>query len=320
MSGTARRFVLAFGVLSQVAMLGLNWESLSLLPLQLLFSIWVLAPFGLYWLLTESRGTPPQTALSGAMLLAMHAYFLQVYLGSKSSTSAVMFLVTPVYELLPLALLFLPPGRAPLGLVLAFTAMGLGAIGLLDQRTKEAADPATSPARLETIAAGGWGRLRRVKGALAANPSAPAALLGELTEGGEAEVLRDVGKNPNATPELLLRIARENKGYTALWGVARNPRTPPAALLSLSRRTAEDAGGRTEWSLYQTYVLSGIAANPSSPLEALENVAPSEELFANLALIDNPRTPCRLLEKPAASGEHNISAPALRALRQRCGK
>lgn len=38
------------------------------------------------------------------------------------------------------------------------------------------------------------------------------------------------------------------------------------------------------------------------PMEALEHAAKSDELFANLALIDNARTPCRMLEKPAASG------------------
>lgn len=112
---------------------------------------------------------------------------------------------------------------------------------------------------------------------VADNPSAPEAVLEQLSRDADEWVRRNVGDNPSA-PEAVLEQLSRDADTSVRRCVAANPATPLPALEVLSR----DAD---EW------VRRRLAANPATPLPALEVLSRDDDEWVRYYVAGNPATP-----------------------------
>ena len=94
-----RHLVLGVGIISQAAVIAANFDGLKILPIQLAFSFWILLPFFLFFGIANQVRFVWFIPLIGGLLAAMHTAFIAIYFFSRSSTSAILFLFTPIYEI-----------------------------------------------------------------------------------------------------------------------------------------------------------------------------------------------------------------------------
>lgn len=179
----------------------------------------------------------------------------------------------------------------------------------------KAANPSASQEELKDLFRHQRARLDRyVMAALAANVACPPEVLLELARTDTAEfrerdstlrdlirndfrsVLEHVASNPNAPPEALVLLAK-NQSHYVVRAVARNPRTPKSVLVELS--------GTDDW-----VILSAIARNPSTPTEILERLSRDPRNQIRMSVAFNPSTPTDVLQKLATDADDNISVPA----------
>ena len=103
------RFTTLFiGFVFALYIIFINYESADLLLLQFaMMFLWVLLPFYAFFILSIKFKTYPYLILPPVFILIPYGLFAYDYLSSTSSTSALVFLVAPVYGLVSLGIGYL---------------------------------------------------------------------------------------------------------------------------------------------------------------------------------------------------------------------
>lgn len=103
------RFTTLFiGFVFALYIIFINYESTDLLLLQFaMMFLWVLLPFYAFFILSIKFKSLPYLIVPPLFILIPYALFAYDYLTSTSSTSALVFLVAPVYGLITLGIGYL---------------------------------------------------------------------------------------------------------------------------------------------------------------------------------------------------------------------
>lgn len=102
-----RYSVLLFGIGIMGIVIAANYAGPALLVGQLLFGLWNILPQVLFFVVGRIFRPFYFLISAGILISLIHLYFVWGYFHSASSTSALIFIFLPVYEILPLGILFL---------------------------------------------------------------------------------------------------------------------------------------------------------------------------------------------------------------------
>ena len=114
----------------------------------------------------------------------------------------------------------------------------------------------------------------------------------------------------------LFTQAQTNHDVDLLARLAGNPGTPRPLLRELYSMSGVSAKSRILGSRYE-YVLSCVAANPSTPAEVLESMAIRGSSRVRLSLAFNWNTPVNVLRRLEADSDHFVSRAAKENLERR---
>jgi len=311
--------VLLLAITSHGIVIGANYEGWTLLIGQLGFGVWVLSPFIVYWLVASRMKSTLFPAIAGVLLVALHGLLLYAYFSSGSSTSALVFVWSPIFELVLLGILY-AAWRSYLVLLTVFSGarslsepqslmstvyllvfvLGVLFLSVGGGLLYKAGSDSTQPTSLTWIAKSFLGKTEPFQQALAKNPSTPSEVLWLLADSNSSNVVRDVGIHKNAPIILLRHIAGSTNKirYVRVWGVARNPNTPPDLLQDLYNQTPKSTGeGWNESKHYQFSVWPGVAGNSNTSEELLEKLSKSNHREVAAFLARNPKSNCDILKR-----------------------
>jgi pentose-5-phosphate-3-epimerase len=179
-----------------------------------------------------------------------------------------------------------------------------------DIRESVAQNPAAPPLILELLAED---KKTPVRWWVAANPSTPGYVLERLAKDRNEIVRSNVASNLSAPPAVLESLA-EDKEESIRTAVAHNPCTPPRQLkrwvddkIDRFGRTIASLQTSADWDRYgdelalesTEFFLATLAANPSTPVSALERLAKVQRKVVQRHLVQNPSTPLSVLEQLA---------------------
>lgn len=199
-----------------------------------------------------------------------------------------------------------------------------------DIRKSVAQNPAAPPSILELLAED---KKAPVRWWVAANPSTPGYVLERLAKDRNEIVRSNVASNLSAPPAVLESLA-EDKEESIRTAVAHNPCTPPRQLkrwvddkIERLGRSIASLQTSANWDRYgdelalegTEFFLATLAANPSTPVSALERLAKVQRKVVQRGLAQNPSTPLSVLEQLAvektvvvrAAVASNLSAPVV---------
>ncbi|WP_108330238.1 WGR domain-containing protein [Limnohabitans sp. 2KL-1] len=188
-------------------------------------------------------------------------------------------------------------------------------------RISVAKNPFTPSSVLEALSKDSESLVRR---AVAGNPSAPVSLLEIFSEDSDISILKSVAAN-RATPGSVLEALFKNSEWHIREKVAGNPSTSSSVLEALSMLDpmrieiyySFPGMVRMERSVADSSIKRAVAANPSTPLTALDTLSRESDDQVRLAVALNPSTSVAALsclardpnEHVAITAAFNPSAP-----------
>ena len=118
--------------------------------------------------------------------------------------------------------------------------------------------------------------------AVASNPNMPPAELAALGNREDDNVRKGVAANPKAPWALLQSLSKED---TCLWNICKNPSTRAEELVEIANRSDDE------------FVLSDVARHLNTPIKLLEKLAKHKEAWVRLGVADNVNTPSAIRQK-----------------------
>ena len=97
MNKIIRYLTLVFGVVYAIIPIYMNYESLSLLTGQMVFFLFSITPFFIYFFMSRKEDKLLGLLLPSLPLIILYGYMLYAYIDSTSSTSALVFVIAPVF-------------------------------------------------------------------------------------------------------------------------------------------------------------------------------------------------------------------------------
>ncbi len=149
---------------------------------------------------------------------------------------------------------------------------------------------------IEEIRKDAFAQSSEIQALVALHPHTSRETLIEFSKSTSDFLVGRVGENPNLPVEYILEIARGVKSYQRSYGIAQNANTPVEALEELANVKETEFKSKTEWSLYQTYVLAPVIKQNRISKKTFDQVAMIEptEVFLAYALLDSTEVNCQI--------------------------
>lgn len=243
--------------------------------------------------------------------------FLSVIFKSKSSTASIGILFIPIYgslgALAAMALYFVaetiketiaknikPPRIAISAVIVLLFSCLIYAWQIREISLAELKNPKTSPEEIRKINER-FIPFRRldIQYATARNSKTPLDMLKKLVDGGNLYIQSLVASNFATPVELLEQIGKGPLSYENMSGLAVNPKTPVHIMERLIDVSEKDFKSPTEYKLYQSYVLGGLARNRSLPKNLYQKLVDwkNPEHFLKVGVIYSQQATCPVLKK-----------------------